>query len=121
MGPENALVGRRRSLRREKPSVYRSRLPKGRRDLAFKLRVANGKILVAHAVGTVKLKLQQPDGSITEVLLHNVVFHPDFSHNLLSVRRLWRDNRIKTRFGERNYFKEVSTPETFLFPIQLGI
>ena len=37
-----------------------------------KLRVANGKILVAHAVGTVKLKLQQPDGSITEVLLHNV-------------------------------------------------
>ena len=80
-----------------------------------KLRVANGKILVAHAVGTVKLKLQQPDGSITEVLLHNVVFHPDFSHNLLSVRRLWRDNRIKTRFGERNYFKEVSTQKRFYF------
>ena len=74
--------------------------------------MANGKILVAHAVGTVKLKLQQPDGSITEVLLHNVVFHPEFSHNLLSVRRLWRDNRIKTRFGERNYFKESSPPST---------
>ena len=64
-----------------------------------KLRVANGKILVAHAVGTVKLKLQQPDGSITEVLLHNVVFHPDFSHNLLSVRRLWRDNRTESPAG----------------------
>ena len=80
-----------------------------------KLRVANGKILVTHAVGTVKLRLQQPDGFMTEVLLHNVVFHPDFSHNLLSVRRLWRDNRIKTRFGERNYFKEVSTQKRFYF------
>ena len=81
-----------------------------------KLRVANGKILVAHAVGTVKLKLQQPDGSITEVLLHNVVFHPDFSHNLLSVRRLWRDNRIETRFGERNYFKDPNVMFAAQFP-----
>ena len=60
-----------------------------------KLRVANGKILVAHAVGTVKLKLQQPDGSITEVLLHNVVFHPDFSHRTEAFQRpMWAIPRV---------------------------
>ena len=80
-----------------------------------KLRVANGKVLEAHAVGTVKLRLVAEDGSTTEILLHNVVYHPSFTHNLLSVRRLWRDNRVKTRFGSQNYFKQANTGLKFRF------
>ena len=80
-----------------------------------KLRVANGKVLEAHAVGTVKLRLVAEDGSTTEIILHNVVYHPSFTHNLLSVRRLWRDNRIKTRFGSQNYFKQANTGQRFRF------
>ena len=80
-----------------------------------KLRVANGKVLEAHAVGTVKLRLVAEDGSATEILLHNVVYHPSFTQNLLSVRRLWRDNRVKTRFGSQNYFKQANTGQKFRF------
>ena len=80
-----------------------------------RLRVANGKTLVAHAVGTVKMKLQREDGTNKEILLHNVVYHPQFSHNLLSVRRLWRDSRIKTHFGASNFFITASTREKFYF------
>ena len=79
------------------------------------LRVANGKVITAKAVGTVKLRLVAEDGSTSEIVLHNVVYHPSFSHNLLSVRRLWRDNRIKTRFGSRNYFKQANTGKKFNF------
>ena len=79
------------------------------------LRVANGKVLRAHAVGTVKLQLAAEDGSTSEILLHNCVYHPSFSHNLLSVRRLWKDNRIKTRFGSQNYFKQMNTGRKYSF------
>ena len=30
---------------------------------------------------------------------------PSFHTNLLSIRQFWRKNRIKTRFGERDFFK----------------
>ena len=81
----------------------------------IKLRVANGKVIEAQAVGTVKLRIAAEDGTTAELLLHNVVYHPSFSHNLLSVRRLWRDNRVKTRFGRQNYFKQVNTQQKFYF------
>ena len=80
-----------------------------------KLRVANGKTIVAQAVGTAKLRLQRDDGSTHEILLHNVVYHPDFSHNLLSVRRLWKDSKVKTHFGATNYFRDTATRSKFHF------
>ena len=39
------------------------------------------------------------------VELKNVAFVPEFSKSLVSVRRLWKDNRIKTKFGEKNVLK----------------
>ena len=39
------------------------------------------------------------------VELKNVAFIPEFSKSLVSVRRLWKDNRIKTKFGEKNVLK----------------
>ena len=58
------------------------------------LRVANGKVLRAHAVGTVKLQLAAEDGSTSEILLHNCVYHPSFSHNLLWLAHLQRRARF---------------------------
>ena len=80
-----------------------------------KLRVANGEPMVAHAIGDVKLSLQRDDGTTEEILIHNVVYHPNFSHNLLSVRRLWKDNGLKTKFGSTNYFKCRKTNARYTF------
>ena len=80
-----------------------------------RLRVANGKILIAHAVGSVTVHIQRQDGTSHQLLIHNVVYHPEFSHNLLSVRRLWKDNGLKTRFGDKNYFKCKNSHEKFPF------
>ena len=44
------------------------------------LKVANGEPMHSHAVGNVKLKLERADGTYSEILIHNVVYHPSFSH-----------------------------------------
>ena len=49
------------------------------------------------------------------ITLHNVVYHPDFSENLLSVRRLWKDSRISTTFEGSNYFKDKATGDKYRF------
>ena len=46
-------------------SIYQDHRP-------VKLRVANGKILVSHAVGSVKINLQRQDGTTHSILIHNV-------------------------------------------------
>ena len=89
-------------------SIYQNHRP-------VRLRVANGKILIAHAVGSVTVHIQRQDGTSHQLLIHNVVYHPEFSHNLLSVRRLWKDNGLKTRFGDKNYFKCKNSHEKFPF------
>ena len=71
--------------------------------------VANGKRVLASAVGSVRIHLTDArTGRSHDFLIHNVVYSPSFSHNLLSVRRLWKDQRLKTVFGQDNYFKDVN-------------
>ena len=80
------------------------------------IKVANGRVLRASAVGTARVSLADATGRLHEVVLHNVVYHPAFHDNLLSVRRLWRDNRMSTRFrGSTNYLKCASTGVKFPF------
>ena len=75
-----------------------------------RIRVANGQMVTAHAVGSATVKLVDDKGKKHEITLHNVVFHPSFGkHNLLSVRRLWRHNRISAHF---------KTPATLSVPTQ---
>ena len=71
--------------------------------------VANKQVLTAQAVGTVKVSLTNQHNQIHQITLHNVVYHPDFSGNLLSVRRLWKDSRISTTFEDSNYFRDKAT------------
>lgn len=77
--------------------------------------VANKQVLTAEAVGTVKLFMRNHLGRVREITLHNVVYHPDFSDNLLSVHRLWKDNRISTKFSGYNQFTDETTGERFSF------
>ena len=77
------------------------------------IRVADKRVLRAHAVGTVVTHLKDDKGRDHQITLHNVVYHPDFGCNLLSVRRLWRDNRLSTKFREKNHLKCSHTGAKF--------
>ena len=79
------------------------------------IRVADKRVLRAHAVGTVVTHLKDDKGRDHQITLHNVVYHPDFGCNLLSVRRLWRDNRLSTKFREKNHLKCSHTGAKFPF------
>ena len=52
---------------------------------------------------------------LRDVDVENVLYVPELHMNLLSVRQLWKQNRFKTVFGERNYFKDIQNGRKFLF------
>ena len=71
----------------------------------IRLQMANKHIIKCTYVGDVTLKVLDDHGTIQEMVLHNVCYHPSFSSNLLSVRRLRIDNHMKTVFDDENYFE----------------
>ena len=71
----------------------------------IKVRVANGVSIPATAIGEVILELYTQQGQKHQILLQNCLYMPSFSSSLLSIRQLWKQNDIKTRFGERDHFK----------------
>ena len=82
------------------------------------IKVVDNRTLRAHAVGTAILPLVDRHDRTHHITLHNVIYyHPDFHTNLISVRRLWRDNNIMCRFDPHNYmedaFSGVKFPITF--------
>ena len=66
------------------------------------IKVADNRTLHAHAIGTAILPLVDQHNRTHHVTLHNVIYHPNFHTNLISVRRLWRDNHIMCRFDPHN-------------------
>ena len=73
------------------------------------IKVADNRTLHAHAVGTAILPLLDDHNRTHYITLHNVIYHPSFHANLISVRRLWKDNRIMCLFDPHNYMKDTST------------
>ena len=69
------------------------------------VRTASKHVVPVTAVGEVVLHMLAEDGSPYDVVLTNCLYVPSFHTNLLSIKQLWRENRIKTKFGERDYFK----------------
>ena len=67
------------------------------------LRVANGEYVPVERSGNVVLTLQNQYGRYEQILLTNVAYTPTFHHNILSVSRLWHENRIRTKFGRQCY------------------
>ena len=80
-----------------------------------RIMVANKQLLQAKTVGTVKLTMNDTHGKPHDITLHNVVYHPAFSENLLSVHRLWKDSRISTRFAGENMFVDKANNTRFKF------
>ena len=72
---------------------------------AVRIVTANSGVIYAEAIGTVEVILHDTNGIERTITLHNVAYSPHFHTNLISVRRLWRDSGMKTRFGGSNYFK----------------
>ena len=64
----------------------------------IRIKVANKQTMRAHAVGSAVVNMTDEHGKTHQVTLHNVVYHPSFHTNLLSVRRLWKDNRMSVSF-----------------------
>ena len=85
------------------------------------LKVADGRVVTSDAIGTAPVKLlNSTTGRLEEIILHNVVYHPSFSHNLLSVRRLWQDSRIAVQFDDRNYLQCYSSGGRYRFTYDNG-
>jgi len=79
------------------------------------IKVADNRTLRAHAVGTAILPLLDQHNKTHHLTLHNVVYHPNFHTNLLSVCRLWLDNQVMCRFDPHNYLHD--SPTGIEFPI----
>jgi len=84
------------------------------------IKVADNRVITAAAVGTCETTMRNSQGQLHTITLHNVVYHPHFAHNLLSVRRLLRDNRLTTHFKEDCYFRCRATKHRFPFSCPHG-
>ena len=77
------------------------------------IKVADNRTLSAQAVGTAILPLLDDNNKTHLITLHNVIYHPNFHTNLISVRRLWKDNHIMCLFDPHNYMQDASTGTKF--------
>ena len=71
------------------------------------LRVANGVQVQTQTIGEVELRLQDQHGAMRTITLYNVHYAPGIDSNIISVRRLWKDSKVKTKFGDTDYFKTL--------------
>ena len=85
------------------------------KDHKVRLKVANGKIMTGEGVGDCIMKLTGDDGKLHDVVLHNCVYSPHFSNNLISCRRLWIDSKISSHFDDKNYLKCTHTNTKYYF------
>ena len=79
-----------------------------------KVQVANKQFVTVICTGTMRLTVQDKHGKPLVILLRNVHYSPDFSHNLLSTDELYRQHGITTKLGGHNYLK---TPNKTRIPI----
>ena len=62
----------------------------------IELRVANNKTVKVSAIGNVVLRLVNQHGVLENYFISNVCYVPSFHNNILSVSRLYHENRLKT-------------------------
>ena len=84
------------------------------------IRVADDRVIVGEGVGTCEITLKDQNGKSHVELLHNCVYSPAFATNLISTRRLWKDNRISSHFAGLNYLKCHGTTRKYYFDYEIG-
>lgn len=71
-----------------------------------RIKVADNRTIMSEAVGASVISMTDKHGRAHEITLHNVVYSLEFGdHNLMSVRRLWKDNKISAHFKGTSYLK----------------
>ena len=85
------------------------------------LKVADGRVVTSDAIDTAPVKLiNSTTGRLEEIILHHVMYHPSFSHNLLSVRWLWQDSRIAVQFDNLKNLQCYSSGGRYRFTYDNG-
>ena len=79
------------------------------------VKVADKRVIRSEGVGTCAVQLRSASGTTHTVMLHNCVYSPKFSENLISTRRMWLDNKMSTHMGEVSYFKCARTHTRYYF------
>ena len=79
------------------------------------IRVADKRTILSEGVGTCAVRLKSDDGHKHTFVLHNCIYSPHFSENLISTRRMWLDNRLSTHMGQSSYFKCHHTKTRYYF------
>ena len=75
--------------------------------------VADGKTSACTAIGDMPVLIKDSSGKLSRFVFTNVRYVPDFKYTLLSVKQLWRDQQIKSRFADENelvFPSKVSVP-----------
>lgn len=73
-----------------------------------RVRVANGTFVPVHAIGDVSIWIVDQHGITREIALKGVFYCPDLHCNLISTKRLWKDNRIKCTLTDSCTLKDKS-------------
>ena len=79
------------------------------------VKVADDRTIRSEGVGTCAVQFRSASGADHTVMLHNCVYSPKFSDNLISTRRMWLDNKMSTHMGEVSYFKCARTHTRYYF------
>ena len=70
-----------------------------------RVQVANGQFVPVVCTGTVRLQLDDEHGQPVTVLLRDVHYSPNFSHNLLSIDALYEQHSMSTHFSRDSFIK----------------
>ena len=76
-----------------------------------RVKVASGAFVAVHAIGDIELTLPDQNGKLRKITLHGVFYCPDLKVDLVSTKRLWRDNKIKTSLHSTCVLKDKSGGE----------
>lgn len=98
------------------PSLFTRTYP----DRVIKVRVANGDVLASHSVGDCDVQLRDSNNVLRTFHLSNVVYHPQFSENLLSVHLLARSANMIPIFHPHPHFIDMNTGDTYPFKFDRG-
>jgi hypothetical protein len=71
-------------------------------------------------INSITDRLEEITDRLEEIIFHHVVYHHSFSHNLLSVGRLWQDYRIAVQFDNFKYLQCYSSGGRYRFTYDNG-
>ena len=81
-----------------------------------KIRVANGSTKDVTAIGDIQIHVKDVHGESHCITLYNVLYVPSIPVNLISIKRLWKDNKIKAKFRDALHLKDLNG-NRFVFSI----